>query len=208
MKFSLSACLFALCLPLCAQTTTTTKTVKTTTSGAYAHNDRHSEVATNNGKVDSYSSTNRSSTSLTFTSDFKAVKQARIERLLLSRLSSSNLEEDGEGYFWRRSSGGDSYFTCTLTDGELRLSLDRTVASTSFYKEIDLLCGDIVDIIASHAHQHHQSYDPQLRKRSKTTTITSGSTEAELQRALQELEAAREKVERLGKKADKAQKNY
>jgi len=205
MKFVLSALLFILCLPLCAQKSTTTKTTttrSTTTPGDHREIGRHSEVATHNGKVDSYSTTNRTRTSLTFTSDFKAVKQSSLERLLLNRLSGSNPERDGEVYFWHRSSGGDSYFTCTLTDGELRLSLDRTVAPQSFYAEIDALCNDIVEIISAHKEHFHQPHTRQLRSVSKTTT-TSTNAEAKLERALEELNTAREKVERLGKEVDK-----
>jgi len=152
--------------------------------------------------VDSHSSTNRSKTSLTFTADFKADKQASIKRLLLNRLDDGDLKRDGGTYRWRRATGGAAYFTCSLSEGRLRLNVDRTVAPVRFYNRIDELCNDLVEVIASHEQHFSLAYGAPSRGTSKTT-ITTSNAEVELQRALRELDAAREKVERLGKKVDK-----
>lgn len=206
MKFSLFTLLFVLCLPLCAQKTTS-KTTQTTTisSGEYNLIGRHSDVVTHGGKVDSHSSTNRSKTSLTFTADFKAIKQSSIKRLLLNRLDDGDLKRAGDTYRWRRATGGAAYFSCSLSEGRLRLNVDRTVAPVRFYNRIDTLCSDLVEVIASHEEHFSQAYGAQSRGTSKTSTTTSNAEE-ELQRALRELDAAREKVERLGKKVDKQKK--
>ncbi len=203
MKCSLFTLLFIFCLPLYAQKTTS-KTTQTTTisSGEYNLNGRHSDVVTHGGKVDSHSSTNRSKTSLTFTSDFRTAKQASIKSLLLNRLDEGDLKQAGDTYRWRRETGGATYFTCSLSEGLLRLNVDRTVAPVSFYNRIDDLCSDLVEVISSHEQHFSQAYGAPARGTSKTT-ITTSNAEVELQRALRELDAAREKVERLGKKVNK-----
>lgn len=207
MRFLFFSLLLILGFSLSGQTTTTTKTTTVSGGESSTHNDnhnRHSRIHTKNGEVSSHSSTNRSKTSLTFTSDFKTTKQAAIKSLLLTRLEDLGVNKEMDSYRWEEGNTGAPYFTCKLTEGKLRINLDRTRAPKEFYNRINDLCDGLIGIIASHPGHTSQGYDPQL---SNGPTGKKVSEEVEMQRALEQLEIAREKVERLGRKIDKKRKD-
>ena len=186
MKYAFTLLLSICGLLLMAQTTTTTTTT---------HNTRESSYVTNNGKVDSHSSTSNTRSAFEFTADFREYKQDRIESLLFRRLDEADRKKESDGFFWERS-----YFTCRLTQGTLRLHVDKRAAPANFIAEMEDLGDDLVNIISAHASTTHQGYDPQLWR--QRTPVTDKEA---LKQALRELEAAKLKVERISRKLEKKQ---
>lgn len=179
-------------ISLSAQLTTTTTTHRTNTNS----------LVSSNGKTASRSSISRSASAYKFSADFKARKQEDIREALLRHLSDENLSLKNGNYTWQLENADGIYFNCQLTEGTLSLNLDKTIAPFGSLRKTEALCDDLVAIISSHPNMPYQSYDPQLSHQR-----SSKSNSTELQQALRELEAARRKVERLGKKVEDERKN-
>lgn len=161
-----------------------------------------SNIHTNNGKVDSHSSTSETRYSYKFNADFKEYKQQDIKQALMSHLNDQDLTLKNGTYSWLLKNTNGTYFNCKLSEGSLSLNLDKTIAPFGSLRKTEALCDDLVAIISSHPNMSYQSYDPQLSRQRN-----NGSNKTELQQALRELEAARRKVERLGKKVDDGREN-
>ena len=120
----------------------------------------------------------------------------------MSHLNDQDLTLKDGNYTWQVENANGIYFSCKLAEGTLSLHLDKTIAPAGSLRKAEALSDKLVAIISAHTNMPYQGYDPQL-SRSKSNE----SNKAELQQALRELEAARRKVERLGKKIDEG-RNY
>lgn len=161
-----------------------------------------SNIHTNNGKVDSHSSTSETRYSYKFSADFRNYKQQNIKRTLFSHLNEEDMTVKNDAFYWKLENADGVYFTCKLSHGALSLNLNKSIAPNGSLRKVEDLCHDLVNVVSSHPNMPNQGYDPQLTQRA-----SNGNNKAQLQQALRELEAARRKVDRLGKKIDEEHKD-
>lgn len=166
-----------------AQTTSTKESSRTTSSVDGVSNE---------------SSVTRSTEYYKFDARYQEIKNEVVRDLLTDRLGTSYLTVHDDTFLWKRGKGSTGFFSCLLSENELHLKLNRSMASEDFYDLVNELGDDLTRLIQTHQSPQFtmidagsvynpNSQDPQL--------LTQELVEAE-----REFERAKRNLERVQQK--------
>jgi len=133
-----------------------------------------------NAKENMSVSTSNSDDSYKFRARFSKLKTAKVKAVLLDRLGKTSLKAKGGKYEWIKIKNGDEVFECKLTNGRVRIFVNKEEVSSPFLKEIEALGKELRIVIAGEQSKKHK--------------------ERELERAQRDLVRAKQNLERAKRK--------
>jgi len=147
-------------------------------------------ISINGDDHDKYSNTSvsikKTETTYKFTARFNKSRTNEVQDALLKSLGASNLEKKGSTYIWSTYKQGDEEFECKLTKGNLRMTVDKELASAQFYKKIEALGIELKDLISG--------------------TDSKATAQKKLERAKKDLERAQRDLQRAEKELSRRSK--
>ena len=108
------------------------------------------------------------------------MKTLKVKEVLLNRLGRENLNINGNKYEWTKEKNDDEVFECRLTNGRLRVFVNKEEVPNSFSKKIENLGKELKVVIAGNQTLKHK--------------------QRELERAQRELDRAKRNLERIKNK--------
>lgn len=122
-----------------------------------------------------------------FNAKFDERKTNAIKDLLLSKLNKRELTIDGDTYLWKRMNDGEEVFRCKLTDGRLKIFVDKEYVSQKFNDMIDAFGVVLKDAISG------EDSEKENMERAKRDLEKA---ERDLERAKRDLEKAKRKLKK------------
>ncbi len=122
-----------------------------------------------------------------FNAKFDKSKTNTVKDLLLNKLDKRELTIDGDTYLWKKMSEGEEVFRCKLTNGRLKIFVDKEYLSKKFSYMIDEFGTVLKDAISG------EDSKKESMKRAKRDLEKA---ERDLERAKRDLERAKRKLKR------------
>jgi len=122
-----------------------------------------------------------------FKASFNKSKTSSIKKMLLNHLGKKGLKITGKTYVWIKNNDGEEIFECKLTNGRLRVFVDKEYVSDKFYKEIEELGATLKDEISGH--------DSKAEAKERAEKALARAKK-ELERAKRDLERAKRSVKK------------
>jgi len=122
-----------------------------------------------------------------FRASFNKNKTSSIRKMLLDKFGKKNLRISDKTYYWSRNKNGEEVFECKLSNGRLRIFVDKEYASGKFYKMIGEFGDEIKDKISG----SNSKKDKEIR------------AERELERAQRDLDRAKRDLARAKRRMKK-----
>lgn len=169
-----------------AQTTSTTSTKES------------SRTTSSVDGISNESSVTRSTEYYKFDARYEETKNEAVRDLLIDRLGTNYLIVHDDTFLWKRGTGSIGFFSCLLSGNQLRLSLNRSVASEDFYDLVNELGKDLTKLVQKH--QSHKFTMKDAGEASNPNSLDPQRFSQDLREAEQEFERARQNLERLRKK--------
>lgn len=129
-----------------------------------------------------------------FRARFDHSKNEGIKEILLNQLREKSLKINGNTYLWTNKQGNDNVFECKFNKGQLKIYMDKVVASEGFQKKIVALGEDLKSYISG-------------TTREKETLNKSGEAKRKLLLAKRELELAKRKLDHAEREAKRAKED-
>ncbi len=122
-----------------------------------------------------------------FKASFNKKRTDAVKKMLLHHLGKKNLKITEKTYVWTKNKSGEEIFECKLTNGRLRMFVDKEYATGKFYADIQELGVNLKDKISG----------------SNSKKLDTRRVERELERAKRELARAKRNLERVKRKTNK-----